>query len=166
MGSGENNIAIKMDMSISGTVNPGDYFTIEESDTLHYNMLQPDALNYNDILTADKSEVLAKVVFGEGFNSHDGSNKTVHYVFTDAVSGMNDLSMNLNIDRSVNMNYAPNNQSYNFGITIGSQNLSQNIPIRYDSPAVRGLTNVDANYLYTNDTTGQYHRLPTLTPIE
>lgn len=163
MDTAEDNIAIEMQLQIAGTVDPGDYFVIKESDTLHYNMLQPDKPNYPDIVDAD-GNVLARWAYGRDFDMEKGTGKDIYYTFTDAVRGKNNLSMHLTWGHSVNRNIASKSGSYRFSVTIGSNEIFNNLEIVYPLYAKEGALNIGANYLYTDDRSGRYTQIAYINP--
>ncbi|MGI5949374.1 SpaA isopeptide-forming pilin-related protein [Peptoniphilus sp.] len=164
MDTGENNITVKMKMSID-SANPGDYFIINESDTLHYNMLQPDKPNYNNITDADGT-VIARWAFGPNFNMDKGTGKDIYFIFTDAVRGKKNISMNLKWSHSVNTNIASKSGTYTFKASLGSKAVSKDIEIAY-MPHVTNdskTLSINTNYLYTNDQNGKYTQIGYINP--
>lgn len=169
MGTDENNITISMNMIIDGPVNPGDYFTIKESDSLHYNMLQPDRRTYPTIV--DKSGlVLAYLTFSPDFDIENGLNKEITYVFTEAVAGNNLTELTMTWVHSVNVNIVSYNGMYNFGVTIGENSIATDIRVAHTSPFNGALenskVNIKAAYLYTNDTNGKYTQIAYINPLK
>ncbi|WP_282926874.1 SpaA isopeptide-forming pilin-related protein [Helcococcus kunzii] len=163
MGTEENNITIDMDLKVNGFVNPGDYFTLKESDTLHYNMLQPDKMNYPSIRD-ERGNVLAYPTYSTNFNINNGSEKEINYVFTEKVARIENLNMVMKWSHSVNLNYVPNTGTYKFSVSLGDTNISKDISIAYKGPQTHGNLNVDANYLYTNDQNGRYTQIGYINP--
>lgn len=157
--SEENKISIKMDMFVQGTVNPGDYFVIKESDTLHYNMLQPDKTTYAKIFVNGTNKVLAKSTVRPGFNPNNGTNKDIYYVFTDEVKDLKDINMSVTWPSSVNKNVCKNNEICEFNVSIGNQVLKKSFEITYPEPNEIEPSNIISNYLYTNDYTGYYSQI-------
>lgn len=167
VGSDENAINVALNMSVNGTVNPGDYFVIKESDTLHYNMLKPDSLTYPVISDAHSNEILAVPQVDPKINIAKGTNKEIRYIFTDAVKDKTDITMNVNWPSSVNINECKNYGSYDFSVSIGNNELRKNIEITHPSPKESQNSNINliASYLYTNDKTGQYTQLAYINPL-
>ncbi len=163
MGSGENKITISMNLIVDGFVNLGDYFTIKESDTLHYNMLQPDKMNYPSIFDGS-GNLLAYPTFGPNFKIETGAEKEIIYVFTDNVAGVENLNMAMEWGHSVNLNYASSTGSYDFSVSLGNNTIGKNISIAYKPVASNGNSNLDANYLYTNDQNGRYTQIGYINP--
>ncbi|MDD7363002.1 MAG: SpaA isopeptide-forming pilin-related protein, partial [Firmicutes bacterium] len=166
MDTGEDVITVKMHLDVEGEVNPGDYFIINESDTLHYNMLQPDKPNYPNIVDSDGT-VLARWAYGPNFDPEKGSGKDIYYVFTDAVEGKKNIAMNLTWGHSVNRNFAPRSGSYKFSARVGKTNVFNNIEIAY-MPFSKDQTkqlSINTNYLYTNDESGQYTQIAYINPM-
>lgn len=164
MDTGENAISVKMHMDINGEVNPGDYFVIKESDTLHYNMTQPDKPNYPNI-TDGEGNVIATWGYGSNFNMEKGTGKDIYYVFTDYVKEKSNISMDMLWAHSVNLNVAYNSGTYEFSVSLGEKKTSKNIEIAYLPHANnRDLLSINANYLYTNDQSGRYTQIAYINP--
>lgn len=161
----KNNLNVKMYMSVNGEVNPGDYFTIEESDTLHYNMLQPDKLVYPPIVAPD-GRILAKPVASSSFDTSKGVNKRVHYVFTEAVAGLQDVKLSLDMNRSVNVNVAKYNQSYDFFVNLGKQRLEKRANVTHVATKMNSTDElgIKISYEYTNDQNSKYIQLAYINP--
>ncbi|MGF0095315.1 SpaA isopeptide-forming pilin-related protein [Peptoniphilus sp. SGI.035] len=167
VGTEENNIAINMHMVINDSVNPGDYFTIKESDTLHYNMLQPDKMNYPSIVDKE-GRILAYPTYGVNFNIRNGSGKEISYVFTDNVVGMKNLEMDVTWNHSVNQNFVRHSWEEEYYVSLGNQKITKNFVVLYKNPQEeesRNL-NIDTNYLYTNDQSGRYTQIAYINPLK
>ncbi|MFM1581080.1 SpaA isopeptide-forming pilin-related protein [Helcococcus bovis] len=163
IGSGKDFININMNLKLNGKANPGDYFILEESDTLHYNFAQPDKMNYPSIYSSD-GRVIAKPRFD--INIDKGTNKKIYYVFTDYVTGADNLEMRLTLNHAVNQNVAKNNGNYNFDVKIGQKSILQNYQVKYPdrNRSKDGYLNMDTSYSYTNDQNGKYTQLIYVNP--
>ncbi|MFM1538970.1 SpaA isopeptide-forming pilin-related protein [Helcococcus bovis] len=163
IGSGKDFININMNLKLNGKANPGDYFILEESDRLHYNFAQPDKMNYPSIYSSD-GRVIAKPRFD--INIDKGTNKKIYYVFTDYVTGADNLEMKLALNHAVNQNVAKNNGNYNFDVKIGQKSILQNYQVKYPdrNRSKGGYLNMDTSYSYTNDQNGKYTQLIYVNP--
>lgn len=164
VGTEENKISINMSMRIPGTIKPGDYFTIKVSDTLHYNMLQPDKITYTSIYNNRKVIADAKF-FGSNMNIENGTNKEVTYVFNDNVKGLSDINITLNWENSVNVNVVQYNGLYEFYTQVGDNKISNKFNINHLSPVQKNNLNLVNNYKYTNDQSGIYTQLAYVNPL-
>lgn len=161
----ENNIKADLNIKKSGPVNPGDYFVLEVSDTLHYNMLQPDKYTYPSILSGNN--IIAVPSLSSEFKEELGTNKKIIYTFTEAVKGLENLDINLSLGQSVNVNVAKYNSLYDFYVKVANTSISKKIEVSHDEPAYsknNNTLNINARYLYTNDQSGMYTQLIYVNP--
>lgn len=162
MGSTDNNIHVVLDMNIDEKVNPGDYIKINISDSLHYNILQPDKLTY--AAPVDGNQKIADVVLGENFDIESGTGKDIYLVFTDYVADKDNVHLVVDWGHSVNVNICKNNGKYIFGATVGETTVQKESEILYKNPQVMDQISVSAGFSYTNDKTGNYTQLAYINP--
>ncbi|MDY3006560.1 SpaA isopeptide-forming pilin-related protein [Anaerococcus porci] len=161
-----NKFTIDLDLQLNTSAKEGDYFTLDVSDTLHYNMIQPDKLNYPNILTAD-GVILAYPVINPSFDIERGTNKKISYVFTNAIEGLQSVDMKLHLEHSVNVNVAYYNRDYDFYVGIGDQTLSKRVSVVHTNVSVgkNNISNIKAAYEYVNDQNGRYVQLAYINPL-
>lgn len=163
----ENSIKANLNLTATEPINPGDYFILEVSDTLHYNMLQPDKFTYPNIFD-QSGQVLATPSMNSDFDNERGTNKKIKYTFTEAAKGLQNLNVNLELDQSVNVNEAKYNGQYSFSVKVGTSSVANNINIQYNAPS-KSKNNENLNiltrYLYTNDQSGMYTQLIFVNPL-
>lgn len=164
-GTEENKISVNMNIEIPGEVNPGDYFTIKSSDTLHYNMLQPDKIIYPQIVNGGKVIAKAKY-YGPNMSIDSGTNKEITYVFNENVEGLKDLSLNLVWEDSINTNVVQNSGNYEFYVQLQDKKISNKFNVDFPIPTQKGAVNLKTIYKYTNDQNGNYTQLAYINPLK
>ncbi|MGX7072629.1 LPXTG cell wall anchor domain-containing protein [Helcococcus kunzii] len=164
-GTEENKISVNMNIEIPGEVNPGDYFTIKSSDTLHYNMFQPDKIIYPQIVNGGKVIAKAKY-YGPNMSIDSGTNKEITYVFNENVEGLKDLSLNLVWEDSINTNVVQNSGNYEFYAQLQDKKISNKFNVDFPTPTQKGAVNLKTIYKYTNDQNGNYTQLAYINPLK
>lgn len=141
-------------------VNPGDYFDIQISDTIHYNMIQPDKVTYPDITDAEGNVIAVPQLFQS--SNLLTPTKVLRYTFTDAVAGASTIAGTATFGNSVNYDVVQNDGTYTFSYKIGNNVASTTQVIDYygyytseDDP----LLTVDTRFTYANDQIGNFSNL-------
>lgn len=157
---GDNLINIKGDLYIA-KVNPGDYFDVKISDTIHYNALQPDKPNQPPIVDED-GKVLARPTL---IKSDLGGEKVIRYTFTNEVLGRKDIKLGFNLGYSVDFYAAKTKGNYDFAVSIGNQLEGKvNKYVDFNLPKSNGNLNLDTAFSYTNDQNGKYSQVVYVNP--
>ncbi|WAW15185.1 SpaA isopeptide-forming pilin-related protein [Peptostreptococcus equinus] len=160
VGTVENDIKINLNFSTSEKINSGDYFELEVSDTLHYNMLQPDKSTYPNIYGSNNKIIAYPTLVQE--DPSKGTGKVVRYTFTSNASTSDKINFSLNLGHSVNMNVATQNQNYNFEVKVRESSdaeVAQTWGVKYEDVKSSGNLNIKGAFLYTNDQLGKYTQL-------
>lgn len=157
MGTEENNIKINLNFTVSGEIYSGDFFELSTSDTLHYNMLQPDKSSFPSIYSSD-GQVIAYPTLTQ-IDPAKGTGKVVRYTFTSYVSNKKDINFKLDLGQSVNMFVATQNSTYDFDVNVKESNsipVKQTWQVIYSGASRNDPINLSGNYIYTNDQSGKY----------
>lgn len=160
----ENQININLQMAVDGKVSPGDYFVIDESDTLHYNMVQYDKTTYTPIFSETGEIVATPELIVNSLENSLG--KKIHYVFTDYVEGLDNLTMSLSWQHAVNPYAAKYDGDYKFELKIDDSSVSKTFNVKYQEPTVKGHVSINTVYPYVNDQIGKYTQYAYINPLK
>lgn len=152
IGKDSNSILIEGDFTTTD-VKAGDYFDLKISETIHYNMLQPDKPS-QPIIKDTQNEIIAVPTLLE---SSLGGEKIIRYTF---VKDLQSVKFSFKLDYSVDEYGAKNNGSYDFKASVGNTIGTINRQVLY-SKGVLGTDylNMNAAFDYTNDQNGKYSQV-------
>lgn len=152
IGKDSNKITIKGNFNLNG-VKAGDYFDLKISNTIHYNMLQPDKPNQPTIMNSAGERIAVPTLI----KSSLGGEKIIRYTF---VNSLQNVEFQFNLDYSVDVFGAKNNGNYKFSANVGHTRGEIDRQVSYSGGKSNSYgLNIDASFDYTNDQNGKYSQV-------
>ncbi|EGY80247.1 cell wall anchor domain protein, partial [Peptoniphilus indolicus ATCC 29427] len=152
IGKDSNGILIEGDFTATD-VKAGDYFDLKISETIHYNMLQPDKPNQPTITDIAGEKIAVPTLL----KSSLGGEKIIRYTF---VKDLQSVKFSFKLDYSVDVYGAKNNGSYDFKASVGNTVGTINKQVSYsEGESSNDGLNMNASFDYTNDQNGKYSQV-------